>query len=123
MTNEGLNRRRLGEDKEVLAAGWLRRQGMKILARNFRCRQGEIDLIALDEAGGPALVFIEVKYRKNAACGHPEEAVDVRKQRVISKVALFYLARYRIPPDTPLRFDVVAIEGERIRWIRNAFSI
>ena len=113
------NRRALGSEKEARAAGYLRQKGLQILARNFRCRQGEIDLIARD---GAAIVFVEVKYRKNAALGLPEEAVPYQKMRKISRVAAFYFARYQIPPDTTCRFDVIAIEGDQLRHYPDAFS-
>ena len=116
---ESANQRVLGTAKENLAADYLKRCGLTILAHSFRCRLGEIDLVAREK---DTLVFAEVKYRKNAACGHPEEAVDARKRRVILKVALFYLSRFGIAPDTPIRFDVIAIEGDRIRWVKDAFS-
>ena len=74
------NRRIRGQQKEELAAAWLERQGYEILEHNYRCRQGEIDLIARD---GRYLVFIEVKYRNSAKCGDPLEAVDRRKQAKI----------------------------------------
>ena len=94
-------------------------RGAYIKERNFRCRMGEIDLIIRD---GRYLAFVEVKYRRTEECGWAAEAVDARKQRVISRVAQFYLHRYGYPEDTPCRFDVVAIDGERIQWIKNAFD-
>ena len=68
-----MNKRQTGADQEVLAAVWLEKQGLRILEKNYRCRQGEIDLIARD---GRYLVFVEVKYRKGIHTGHPSEAVD-----------------------------------------------
>ena len=113
------NRRQIGTEEEALAAAFLKAQGYEILEQNFRCRQGEIDLIARD---GSALVFIEVKYRKNGAYGHPAEAVDYRKQQKICKVADYYRMKHRIPERQACRFDVVAIQGSAIRLIRDAFS-
>ena len=102
-----------------MAAEFLRNQGLRILEKNFRCRNGEIDLIARD---GKYLVFIEVKYRKNQGSGSPFAAVGKQKQRTIIKVALFYLIRHGFQDDIPCRFDVVGIDGEEIRWIKNAFE-
>ena len=67
------------------------------------------------------LVFVEVKYRKDTAMGYPEEAVGAGKQRQIRRMAAHYLYRKGLPEDVPCRFDVVAILGEEIRLIRDAF--
>jgi putative endonuclease len=112
------NDREMGAAFEEKACAYLQQKGLMILDRNFHVRQGEIDIIARD---CETIVFVEVKYRKNAAKGLPEEAVGIRKQRQICKIALFYLAFHRLPLSTPCRFDVVAICGEEIRWIQNAF--
>lgn len=112
------NKRETGTRKEKLAAEYLTRQGVKILEQNFRCRQGEIDLIGRD---GRYLVFFEVKYRKNDRNGMPEEAVGYVKQRRIRYTAQFYLYRYRYREDMPCRFDVISILGDQITWIRDAF--
>ena len=114
-----MNKRALGTRKEELAARYLKQQGLEIKEVNFRNRFGEIDIIAAD---GDLTVFVEVKYRKNAAYGHPEEAVTYNKARTISKVADYYRIRYRMPDDAGIRFDVVAIEGDDIRWHKNAFD-
>ena len=112
------NRRQIGTEEEALAAAFLKEQGYRILEQNFRCRLGEIDIIARD---GSALVFIEVKYRKNSKYGNQAEAVDRRKQQKICKVADYYRMKYRIPDGQACRFDVVAIQGREIRLIRDAF--
>ena len=114
-----MNKRSLGTAWEEQAAECLKREGCEILERNFRGRRGEIDLIVRD---GRYLVFVEVKYRKNADSGFPEEAVDYRKQRIISRVAQEYLLKKRLSETTPCRFDVVAICGERVCHIKNAFE-
>ena len=114
-----MNKRSLGTAWEEQAAEFLKREGCEILERNFRGRRGEIDLIVRD---GRYLVFVEVKYRKNADSGFPEEAVDYRKQRIISRVAQEYLLKKRLSGATPCRFDVGAICGERVRHIKNAFE-
>lgn len=114
-----INKRELGGRYEKMAAVFLEKNGLKIKEKNFRCRLGEIDLIARD---GKYLVFVEVKYRYNTESGWASAAVDFRKQRAISRTALYYLIRYGYGMDTPCRFDVVAIDGDRIEWIRNAFD-
>ena len=117
-----MNKRKTGAFYEEAAAGYLTRCGCRIVARNFRCRAGEIDVIAIDESDEiPVLVFAEVKYRGSRTGGYPEEAVTPRKQQTIRKVALYYMAANKIRSGTPCRFDVVAIEGGLLRHIRNAF--
>ena len=106
--------------EEALSAILLKYRGKykRFDEKNFRCRQGEIDLVCRE---GKELVFTEVKYRSDASCGSPFEAVDVRKQEKIRRTALFYLCRYGYPENTPCRFDVVGITGSNIQLIRNAF--
>lgn len=112
------NNRRTGTEYERKAGAYLTECGYEILKYNFRCRMGEIDIIARD---GEYLVFCEVKYRKRLEKGHPSEAVDCRKRQVISKCAAYYLMSER-RMDIPCRFDVVSIEGEKIVLIKNAFE-
>ena len=114
-----INKRTLGSKKEDEAARFLEEHGLVIAERNFRNRYGEIDIIASD---GDFIVFVEVKYRKTASAGYPEEAVSIRKARKISKVADYYRVYKKIPEDTGIRFDVVAIEGHNIRWHKSAFE-
>ena len=103
---------------EQLAATYLEDRGMKIVERNFRNRQGEIDIIGYH---GEYLVFVEVKYRSNNSKGNALEAVDYRKQRQICKVADYYRYLHRLGMNTMVRYDVVAIQGEEVMWIPNAF--
>lgn len=112
------NRRKTGAAYEERAARYVTELGYEILERNYRCRQGEIDLIARD---GGTLVFLEVKYRRTAAYGDPAEAVGASKQRKICRTADFYRMRRHIPEDQPCRFDVVAVLGEEISLYRDAF--
>jgi len=112
----------LGRRGERDAERFLKRRGYRILERNFRAAGAEIDLIAAD---GGNLVFIEVKARRGAGAGAPQEAVDVRKQRRIRRAAEIYAARARAH-DAPLRFDVVAIMMDRggrpqIELLKDAF--
>ena len=103
---------------EALAAEYLRKKRYSIVACNYRSKFGEIDLIA---ANRRYLVFVEVKYRRSGAYGNPAEAVDGRKQRTICRVADYYRMRHGIPDGQACRFDVVAVQGEEICLLRNAF--
>ncbi len=116
----GRNNRLSGARYEETAAEFLQRQGLYILEKNYRCRQGEIDLIAMD---GRYLVFVEVKYRKDTAKGDPAEAVGFYKRQHIYRTAKYYLYSHRYGANVPCRFDVVSILGEEISWIQNAFSV
>ena len=88
------NNREKGARKEAQAAAWLEGKGLQILERNYRCKKGEIDLIAREDG---TYVFLEVKYRKGEGSGHPAEAVDERKQKRISGSALWYLTEQGAP--------------------------
>lgn len=114
-----MNRREKGREKEEFACRYLERKGYRILATNYRCRQAEIDIVAID---GNELVFVEVKYRKNMDFGGGLSAVSPKKIRNICKCARYYIYRERIDPDTPIRFDVIAVDGERITHLENAFE-
>lgn len=114
-----MSSRATGADRERQAAGYLERQGMRIVEKNYRSRQGEIDLIGWHQG---FLVFVEVKYRRDTSKGYAMEAVDGRKQRRICRVADYYRYSHRIDDSIGVRYDVVAIQGEEIHWIRNAFS-
>ena len=98
------------------------KRGYEILERNYRCRRGEVDLVARD---GGVVVFVEVKARTSDRYGDPELAVDLRKQRKISIAALDYLVRNDLT-DTDARFDVVVIKWKggvpKPELIRNAFD-
>lgn len=112
------NKRKLGSEKEVLAAAYLERQGVTILEHNFFFSGGELDLIGKD---GEYLCFIEVKYRKSATYGFPEEAVTLAKQRKIRQGAGYYLYQKHLTYETPCRFDVISMYKDEIHWIKNAF--
>jgi putative endonuclease len=110
-----------GQRSENLAATFLRKAGMKILERNFRCPLGEIDIVARD---GQTLVFVEVKSRSYDE-PQPEEQVNQQKQHQITKAAKMYLGRFGVEP--PARFDVVAViwpagREPLIRHTVNAFD-
>ena len=114
----------LGKQGEDLAVEALRRRGYAILARRYRTRFGEIDIVA-EDAG--AVVFVEVKARATHRCGSAAEAVTAWKRRRIGAMALDYLARAGRLQDR-CRFDVVAIDGVRtgrvqVNVIENAFDL
>lgn len=106
---------------EALAAWFLRFKGYRVEARNWRCPQGELDLVCRD---GETLVFVEVKTRGGGTAGDPEDAVDRRKQQRLVRLANAYLAHLggEMPP---CRFDVIAIEsslfGPWVRHLKAAF--
>ncbi|MGI6069605.1 MAG: YraN family protein [Blautia sp.] len=113
-----MNKRKVGADYEQKAADYLRSLGYEILRKNYRCQAGEIDLVAKD---GDTLVFVEVKYRTSPDTGSALEAVDARKQRVLEKAAVFYLAAECHSMDLSCRFDVVGIDGGKLSHVRDAF--
>ena len=108
-----------GAQAEDLACAHLERAGLKLLARNYRCPQGEIDLVMNDR---DALVFVEVRYRRSNAFGTPAETVGRHKQARLRAAAGHYLLAHAT--DRACRFDVVAISGHdaRIEWLRDAFG-
>ena len=118
-----MNKRTIGDTKELLACNYLSENGAFILNRNFRCRFGEVDIIAKD---GKYLCFIEVKFRTDERFGAPQEAVDLKKQKHICKVSKFYLYSKYKSLDIPIRYDVVAISQKdnifTFKWIKNAFD-
>lgn len=108
----------LGAKNERIAERYLIDRGLRLLARNHRCRLGELDLVMRD---GDTLVFVEVRYRRSARYGTPAETVDYHKQRRLAAVAGHFLQTH--PTELACRFDVVAIAGpDRIQWIKNAFN-
>lgn len=119
------NNRTVGTEFEHLAGKYLEEKGYQILCYNYRCPLGEIDVIAMEKTGQEdTLVFVEVKYRKNLAKGSPLEAVNQKKQRVISKCANYYITGIRAN-DLSCRFDVIGIvgsAGNEITHIENAFE-
>jgi len=112
-------RQTLGKTGEDLAAAALERRGYAILARRYRTRHGEIDIVAQD---ADTLVFVEVKARMRGECGSAAEAVTRHKQRRLGSMAADYLARHDLS-DVACRFDVVAIDGEVLTVIRDAFCL
>lgn len=114
----------LGDEAEALALAHLQRQGLTLVERNYRVaagprrRGGEIDLILRDRDG--TLVFVEVRRRAGPAYGGAAASVGAAKQRSLVLAAQHYLQRYASPP--ACRFDVVAIDGLALEWLRGAFD-
>lgn len=109
-----------GTRGEIIASNFLQRKGYKIVARNYRNKIGEIDIIALD---GETWVFVEVKTRTSSAFGDALEAINYKKQEKIRKTATLFLMNNNLM-EKPFRFDAIAIigaENEDIRHIENAF--
>jgi len=110
---------RAGARAEDLCAELLRKAGLRVLARNWRCRHGEIDLVAEE---GSTLVFAEVRFRRDQRYGGAAESVTAAKQARLLAAARLYLMRR---PEADCRFDVLlldSLDGGRIEWIRNAFA-
>lgn len=106
-----------GAEAEDGALEYLQRQGLSLVERNFRCKGGEIDLIMRDRQ---ALVFVEVRKRADARHGGAAASVTARKQARLIIAAQVFLQRYRELP--ACRFDVVAIDGEELNWMKNAIE-
>ncbi|HSE83754.1 MAG TPA: YraN family protein [Thermodesulfobacteriota bacterium] len=115
------DRKTLGQKGEKIACRALKKQGYRIIKKNFRCRQGEIDIIAEDSA---TLCFIEVKSRYSQNFGLPEESVTKRKQGKLYAVAAIYLERVKTKPQD-MRFDIVSVDlkNESARVLKNAFEV
>lgn len=116
----------IGQQTEQLALNFLQKQGLSFVAQNYRCRQGEIDLIMHDKS---TLVFVEVRYRKTATYGNSAESITLKKQQKIIFAAQHYLCQAKFSSTPACRFDVVAIypSGEtksslQFDWIKNAFD-
>lgn len=110
-----------GQAAEALAAGYLEKQGLRLLERNYRSVHGEIDLVYRENS---TLVFVEVRYRARSDYGTPAETVDSRKQARLRATAEHYLLTHRGSKSNG-RFDIVAISGDltaaTIEWLKNVF--
>ncbi len=108
-----------GRHAEELAADYLQQRGLRLVARNYSCRLGEIDLILTD---GPVLVFAEVRLRRNPGYGGAAASITAAKRQRILRAARHYLSGKQ---ERPCRFDVVllaALAMDRIEWIKDAFG-
>lgn len=121
MLSKLLNKRERGDEAERAAERYLIQHGLKLIARNYRTRFGEIDLIMQD---GETLVFIEVRLRKNQDFGGAAASIGEHKQRRIIAAAQGYLAALKHPP--PCRLDAVLLanaDGGGVEWLKDAFSL
>lgn len=107
----------VGEAAEDRALQYLQQQGLSLVERNFRCKGGEIDLVMQERN---TLVFVEVRKRADNRYGGAAASVTARKQARLIIAAHIFLQRYRMPP--PCRFDVMAMDGEAMNWLRNAID-
>ncbi len=120
------NSRMIGEQLENIAYNYLQKRGLTLVARNFQCKLGEIDLIMQDQN---TLVFVEVRYRKSERYGTAIETVDRRKQRKLLRTALLYLKIHHLSDSTPCRFDILGISPKDYAntlcfdWRQNAFGL
>jgi putative endonuclease len=110
-----------GKEAEDRACDYLQAQGLQLLARNYRSKRGEIDLILQDK---DSLVFVEVRYRSYPHFGSATESIDRRKQSRLVACAQYYMQTHPHTRQQPCRFDVISITGPQtvIEWIPNAFS-
>jgi len=107
-----------GAASEQAAADYLLAHGLKLVARNYRCRGGEIDLIVRD---GGSLVFVEVRERAGTGFGGAAASITPGKQARIRLAAQHYLARHGL--DLPCRFDAVLVQGGRLEWLRAVMGV
>jgi putative endonuclease len=114
-----LNKRKTGAQYEQKAGHYLEEKGYRILQYNYRCKCGEIDIVAQD---GETIVFCEVKYRSSMRYGSPLAAVDGAKQRVIARCASYYLTEHHCLGHA-CRFDVIGILPNQIQHVQDAFWI
>jgi putative endonuclease len=115
-------KKRLGAEGEETAADYLTRRGVRLLARNFKCPAGEIDLIGLD---GSAIVFFEVKTRRSDAAADPENNIGPSKRQRMLRTARWWLTKHH-QPQAPYRFDAISVVlpdagAPRVRHIVDAF--
>ncbi len=116
------DRRARGAASEDAALAFLQTRGLRLLARNAQARGGELDLVMQD---GDCVVFVEVRYRAEAAFGGGAASVDRGKRRRLVRAAQAFLVRNPRHANAPCRFDVIAASGDpgapRIDWLRDAF--
>lgn len=116
-----MNNREIGTIYEKIAVDYLLHKNYVILEQSYRVKVGEIDIIAKSPEG--IIVYVEVKYRSNNRYGSALEAVNLRKQHQICRVAAYHFAKMKYPDSTICRFDVIGIDGMgRISHIENAFT-
>lgn len=119
------NRKLRGQTGENIAAEYLKQAGLIIIARNYRCPKGEMDIIARE---GKWYIFVEVRSKSSGIMGYGEESIDPRKARRLQSIASYYLLEQGLRQWPPLRIDIVAIlfkpgaADPEIKWIQNALQ-
>lgn len=114
-----MNKREIGSIKEQQCVTFLEESGINVIDKNYRCKLGEVDLIGKE---GNTYIFFEVKYRSTADYGYASEAVNITKMKKICRVCDYFRMCNNLNDYTPFRFDVIAFDGDKIDWIRNAFD-
>lgn len=113
-----------GRHAEAIASAYLQARGLLLLACNYRCRMGELDLIMTDDQ---CLVIVEVRYRKNDGIVSPLQSIGSNKIRRLARTTRHFLQHHRELQDMAIRFDVVAMTGFMldpvINWVKNAFEL
>lgn len=111
-----------GHAAEARALAYLQTKGLRLIAQNWRCRRGELDLVMLH---ADTVVFVEVRYRRHSAWGGAMESVDARKREKLTLAATQFLQESPRWARQPCRFDVIALSGTTdadLNWIQNAFD-
>lgn len=121
---QGNTRLNAGREAEAYALQHLQQHGLQLIAQNWLCKRGELDLVMLD---GDTVVFVEVRYRRHSAWGGAMQSVDFRKQQKLILAAQLFLQKETRWADAACRFDVVAVEGTAdnglpLNWIKHAFE-
>ena len=121
---QGDTRHNAGREAEAYALRHLQQHGLQLIAQNWLCKRGELDLVMLD---GDTVVFVEVRYRRHSAWGGALESVDFRKQEKLILAAQLFLQKETRWADAACRFAVVAVEGNAksgspLNWIKHAFE-
>ena len=122
--SERTSTKQRGDAAEAQARQYLEQHGLRLLAQNWRCRVGELDLVMLD---ADTVVFVEVRYRRYSAWGGAAASVDARKREKLSRAAQLFLQQESRWAKYPCRFDVIAINADgqapaHLDWIQNAFD-
>lgn len=118
------SRQKAGQAAEQQALQYLQGQGLQLLAQNWRCKRGELDLVMLDS---DTVVFVEVRYRLHASFGGALGSIDARKQEKLALAAEHFLQQEARWAKHPCRFDVIALQGrghagQALEWLKNAFE-
>jgi putative endonuclease len=113
-----MERQRIGKNAEDAAVAFLEAHGLEILLRNYRGKSGELDIVARDPR---TLIIVEVRTRASDRFGGAAASIDWRKQAKIRRTAALLIYTCRELAGLPVRFDVIAMKGTHIEWIKHAF--